>query len=171
MFSSFAKAIPYRGGWYGVGILSKHPIKSTDSFLLPFPEGSKEQRVLQVATVELSPSQDILVANTHLDYPTSEVRQAQVKFINGKLSEYDLPKLLFGDLNAEPSSPEIKSGMKKWRDVSGDGPTVPTTKPKRKIDYIFGYPQDRWVEKYSESLQEVFLSDHLPVVAEIELAD
>src|SRR5699024_10330318 len=75
MFSSSAKAISYRGGWYGVVVLSKYPIMATHTYPLPYPEGSKEQRVLQIAKIEIEPSKEIIVANTHLDYPNSEVRQ------------------------------------------------------------------------------------------------
>ncbi|HLQ98769.1 MAG TPA: endonuclease/exonuclease/phosphatase family protein [Sphingobacterium sp.] len=169
MFSSFAKAIPYRGGWYGVGVLSKYPIMATHTYPLPYPEGSKEQRVLQIAKIEIEPSKEIIVANTHLDYPNSEVRQEQVKFINKKLQNVKEPKLFFGDFNAYPSSIEIKKGMGEWLDISGTDPTVPVKKPKNKIDYIFAYPKQKWEKKYSETLQGVDLSDHLPILVEVGL--
>ena len=168
MLTAYAKTIPYKGGYYGIGILSKYPFASTKKVLLPMTEGAKEQRALLIADVELPNSNLFTFVCTHLDYPSSEVRQAQVKALNQVLKANPLPMIIAGDFNARPESPEIKNGMTRWKQVSTPEPTVPAINAQWKIDYIFCYPDNCW-RKVSASTPPITLSDHLPIIAELEL--
>ena len=42
MFSVYGKSIPYEGGYYGLGLLSKYPFVSTERILLPMVEAGRE---------------------------------------------------------------------------------------------------------------------------------
>jgi len=168
MLSIYGKTIPYAGGYYGIGILSKYPFTSSKRVLLPMPEGAKEQRAVLISEIELSGKQAITFACTHLDYTTSEVRQAQVKFINSILLQGDNPTILCGDFNAKPDSKEINIDMKDWLQAASPDYTIPAKAPKSKIDYIFCYPKNMWTvgDAYTPKVQ---LSDHLPIISTLTL--
>jgi len=168
MLTAYAKTIPFANGYYGIGILSKFPFVETRKYLLPMPEGAKEQRVLLLANVELSEGKIFTFICTHLDYPSSEVRQVQVDALTNKLKDNPYPMILAGDFNASPDAPEISSGMANWRQASSPDFTFPSSEPKARIDYIFYYPDSVW------SVDSAFtphstLSDHLPVCATLKL--
>ncbi len=168
MLTAYAKTIPFANGYYGIGILSKFPFAETRKYLLPIPEGSKEQRALLLANVELSDGNIFTFICTHLDYPSSEVRQVQVAALTEILKGNPYPMILAGDFNASPDAIEINSGMANWLQVSTSDFTFPASGPKAKIDYIFCYPDSNWVVD-SASTPQVKLSDHLPVCATLQL--
>ena len=168
MLSAYGKSISYKGGYYGIGILSKYPFSSVERILLPMVEEKREQRSLLVTQVELNDGRKVTVACTHLDLK-SEIRMVQVKEINKILRKSGNPVLLAGDFNAKPDSPEISEGMQEWQhSCKDDVYTIPAKAPKSKIDYIFSYPTSSW-KVVSSYVPEVFLSDHRPVIAIMEL--
>lgn len=168
MLSAFGKTIPYMDGYYGVGILSKYPLASVERVHLPKTEHGKEQRALLIADVEYRDGAYITLVSTHLDYTNTQERQVQVKALNEALMKRPYPVLVAGDFNAVPDSEEILNGMKHWKDLSGIEPTIPAENPKRKIDYIFGYPAENW-ELVRDSTYQIQLSDHLPISAIVRI--
>jgi endonuclease/exonuclease/phosphatase family metal-dependent hydrolase len=166
MFSAYGKTIPHAGGYYGIGILSKHPLSETRRIYLP---SSGEQRALLVATVELPDSNFFALACTHLDVSSSEGRQREVAALNNALKDHPYPVLLAGDFNARPNSVEISQGMAKWMRACTPDFTIPVKEPKSKIDYIFYYPEKNWKVLSSKTHNTITLSDHLPQSAELEL--
>lgn len=167
MLGAYCKSINYKGGYYGLGILSKYPMVSTGYTYLPKMTDSEEQRSLFVAEIELNDSSQIAVACTHLGLQPA-ARMAQVNKLNEVLSKIKHPIVLAGDFNAKPGSEEITQGMEKWLRACGDQNTVPANNPKSKIDYIFCYPPASW-KIVSNKVPSVLLSDHLPVIAEVIL--
>jgi endonuclease/exonuclease/phosphatase family metal-dependent hydrolase len=167
MLTAYAKTIPYAGGYYGIGILSKYPLTETKRIMLPMPEGAKEQRAMLLADVELPDGKVFTFVSTHLDYPSSSVRQAQVEALTTALKGNPYPMIVAGDFNAHPDSPEISQGMAAWKQVSAPDFTIPASGPKAKIDYIFCYPAHTWTV-LSASTPKVTLSDHLPVNAVLQ---
>jgi len=168
MLPAYGRTLDYYGGYYGIGILSKYPFEKTRKVVLPIPEGSKEQRALLLADVELPDNRRFIFVSTHLDHSSSEVRTVQVKALNKALKKIKLPVIVAGDFNGRPDSPEIKDGMKKWSQACSPEFTIPSQNPKSKIDYIFYKPTSNWKVNNSYT-PKVTLSDHLPVVAEMEL--
>jgi endonuclease/exonuclease/phosphatase family metal-dependent hydrolase len=168
MLTAYARTIDYTGGYYGIGILSKYPFEQTRKVLLPIPEGSKEQRALLLADVELPGGKQFTFVSTHLDHSSSEVRFLQVKALNRALKKISQPVIVAGDFNGRPGSPEISEGMKNWLQACSPDFTIPSHDPKSKIDYIFYKPAKSWKVNNSYT-PKVTLSDHLPVVAEMEL--
>ena len=168
MLTAYAKTIDFSGGYYGIGILSKYPFIKTEKIMLPMIEGAKEQRAALITDIELPEGKCFTFISTHLDHSTSEVRQAQVKAINKALKKKRHPMIIAGDFNGRPDSPEIKEGMKKWKQACNPDYTIPADNPSAKIDYIFYKPSDRW-KTVSSSTPSIDLSDHLPVKVEIEL--
>ncbi|WP_236973616.1 endonuclease/exonuclease/phosphatase family protein [Membranihabitans maritimus] len=168
LMPSYGKTIPYKGGYYGIGILSRFPSASIQRIYLPMTNGGKEQRALLMADVEIKEGKYITFASTHLDYINSDVRWAQVSKLNKVLKEASYPVIVAGDFNARPEYTEISEGMGEWKSLSNTDPTASAESPKYKIDYIFGYPVNAWklIETKTPKIQ---LSDHLPIVTSVSL--
>lgn len=166
LMPSYGKTIPYKGGYYGIGILSRFPAASISRVYLPMNESGKEQRAVLMADIEIKEGKYITFASTHLDYVNSDVRWAQVKKLNEVLKEASYPVIVAGDFNARPDYSEINEGMKDWIPLSNPDPTASAESPRYKIDYIFGYPAETWklVETKTPKIQ---LSDHLPIISSI----
>ncbi len=167
MTSLFRTAFSFAdGGSYGVALLSRYPVLTSDRVLLP---SSGEQRVLATVDVELGPGKILKVGITHLDLVQAS-RTLQVAEVKRVLSA--VPRsILFGDMNASPDEAAIVelSGFMQdaWaRADSGPGNTIPVDVPNRRIDYIFlgsGIAKPTFVEVPDERAA----SDHRPVVAHV----
>ncbi|MBY8961393.1 endonuclease/exonuclease/phosphatase family protein [Flavobacterium sp. D11R37] len=127
----------------------------------------------------------IWVFNTHFDHVGEKARAESAKLILQKIKEVNkdnLPFVLTGDFNLKPDSEPvtiIKQQLNDTKDVAslvfgpeGTFNAFEFTKPvTRRIDYIF-VPKSMEVKKYavlSDSQNCRYLSDHLPVYAELEL--
>ena len=167
MFPLYGKSINYKDGYYGIGILSKFPYVKVEKVMLPRPQ-QKEQRVMLQAVIELSETDTICFACTHLDYSSEDTRIMQIKKITDVLEESSYPIILGGDFNALPTSKTIQTGMKNWKLLTDDDLTFPAHQPSIKIDYLFGYPTNEWRLIKSQTIQSQ-LSDHLPIITQVEL--
>ncbi|MEA5005154.1 MAG: endonuclease/exonuclease/phosphatase family protein [Rikenellaceae bacterium] len=163
----FFKAIDIPGGEYGVMILSRYPITSSSSYLLPSIDKG-EQRVIGIVEVKPSGQKKICVACTHLDLPKG-IREIQAAFIDSLLGKRE--RLIFGgDFNATPESPEIKFLRERYISTSEKFQhTFPNTNPDVCIDYIFTGKTKSVKILYTNILKDIPHSDHLPVLAEISL--
>lgn len=168
MLTAYARTIDHAGGYYGIGILSKYPFAHTRKILLPPFDGSKEQRALLLANVELPGGKIFTFVSTHFDHTDSQVRQLQAKALNKALKGNKFPMVVAGDFNAKPDAPEINEGMKHWNRACSPDFTIPVKEPRSKIDYIFYAPAGKW-RPVSSGTPNISLSDHLPIWAELEL--
>lgn len=168
MLTAYGKTIPYAGGYYGIAILSKYPLAKVERIYLPKTENGREQRAVLVADIEVREGEYVTFACTHLDYTNSAERIVQVAKLNEILGDRPYPVIVAGDFNARPDAPEIQFGMRNWKQLSDGQPTIPADEPRSTIDYIFGYPSDKWRLVGAETYR-IQLSDHLPVSAIVEL--
>lgn len=148
----------------GNAILSRWPIRSTQTFPLPDCRTSERRSVI-FAEIE-APFGTLPVFCTHLNWMLhhGHVRQRQVRaltdFVSRLASEKGFPGLVMGDFNAEPDSDEIRF-MRGHSSLGGEcvcyadcfadvgdgtrGATFSKTnpfankarEPERRIDYIF----------------------------------
>lgn len=168
MFGLYGKTIDYTGGYYGIGLLSKYPCISSEKVMLPQPEKKHEQRVLLKGLFELSEKDTIVFASTHLDVKLGSTRSAQALAINELFENSQYPVVLGGDFNATPASTAIKKIMKKsWFSLTNNDKSWPAHKPKAKIDYLFAQPMKNWKVISTQTIDSQ-LSDHLPIVSEIQ---
>lgn len=168
LFPLFAKAIETGGGEYGVAILSKYPVTASKIEQLPFPSGTKEQRVALVSEIMFPNDFKLRFVSTHLDHSSDAVRTEMVRELNSSnVLSGNNPVLLGGDFNAKPSDNAIAVGMMKWKLIGDNTNTFPADKPTSKIDYIFGYPASKW-NVVSYKVPATSISDHCPIVAEVE---
>jgi endonuclease/exonuclease/phosphatase family metal-dependent hydrolase len=167
----FGKAMDYAGGGYGEAILTRHPIIYTKNNPLPHTPNAEPRAALEIQ-IELPTKERIVFVGTHLDHLRDQSnRMDQTRRIVELYQDYNLPIILAGDLNATPVSDPIKLLSKQWAYASeGDPqPTMPSVKPRRKIDYIMYKPKDRWRVIEVRVIDEKVASDHCPVFAVLEL--
>lgn len=109
MHATFAKAIPYSGGEYGVALLSAE--KPLNVRRVPLP--GKEPRVLLLCEFE-----DCWIGNTHLDVSLdNELRNASAKIIERELRSCGgKPVFVMGDWNAKPTS-DVLSAIRRFMRV------------------------------------------------------
>lgn len=172
MYYYFAKAIDYGGGDYGVTILSKYPLSGTTTYKLPSLAGTGgEPRVLATASITVN-GKEILFACTHLDAQRNDTnRVLQINAITDILQKERLPVVLAGDLNAVAGSKVINvlDGNFSRSCVMDCGFTIPVENPNKTIDFISFRPAAGFAVRLHKVVDERYASDHLPVVAVLEI--
>ncbi len=167
MYYYFSKSISYDGGDYGVAILSKFPLVSTEQVMLPNNHSGGEQRSLAIVTVDLPGGEKLRFASAHLDL-VFENRDAQVRKLIDISKTSSTPLLVAGDFNALPESVEIGTLKQEFSlACSGSCPlTFPADKPTRSIDFIVSNPQaaKKLTKRSYQSVSGQLASDHLPLV-------
>ena len=171
----FAPAIPFDGGTYGIGIVSKKKYRVLDSWSMTLDRGKgAEQRALDVVEFR-----KFVLATTHLDHKSDAAQLAQAKAINQAL--YDRYAgthkvvILCGDFNAKPNSKTIKELKKNWTIVSAQNNTYDSSRPKSCIDYIMILDNNASYVLRHTAVASKFddgdvtqASDHLPVYIDIK---
>ena len=167
----FAEAIRFGGvNSYGNAIISRYPIISAETIMIPDPEikkydGYYETRCLLKATIDVRNGLNVLVSHFGLN-PDEQENAVETVVSN-------IPKehcVLMGDFNMEPDNQILNPIMQSLQDTAKVFSTYklsfPSDTPKVKIDYIF-VSKDLKVE-YAD-IPEIISSDHRPHVATIEL--
>ncbi|MEL7588693.1 MAG: endonuclease/exonuclease/phosphatase family protein [Prolixibacteraceae bacterium] len=167
MFPVFGRTIYYQGGEYGIAVLSKYPFLSVKTEPLPSPAGTKEQRAVLIAEIRLPSGREIRFASTHLDHSTDAIGSAMAGALNNFLLKDNMPTIVGGDFNAQPESGTIANEMQPWKRFCNNEPTAPND-PTKKIDYLFGYPKEQCRTISYEVIARTGISDHCPIVAEVE---
>lgn len=155
---TYARAIDYSGGSYGIGLLSREKPLSVKRIPLP---GREEARVLLMAEFK-----DYFFCVTHLSL-TREDSDASIGMIAALAAECRKPFFIAGDFNLTPDSEPV-ARMKKHFILLSDSSqkTFPADKPKECIDYIWMYKGEKARDfKVVESrvIEEPAASDHRPV--------
>jgi len=171
-------------GEYGLAILSRFPMVSSINTPLPSTMGWEGRGLLE-ATIRVPDSGDVMIFNTHLqvghegtEAEAAQQRRAQAVMVAGRIRNLKGPVVLMGDFNAQPGDPELEPFdflMDAWS-VAGDGgpgltiPSHPATEPEVRIDVIY---VNNGFRVTSASVftkgPAPYASDHLPVVAELEI--
>ena len=161
LYPTFAAAIPYEGGKYGVGILSRRPPLAVKRIPLP---GREEKRVLLITEFR-----DYVFCCTHFSL-TGEDQLRSVDIIYKALSGYDKPVFLAGDLNAEPHSKTISCLSEHFQIVNDTTQfTYPSDAPKQCIDYVMTLKNKSAGKTLAQEVVNApFASDHRPVAITVE---
>ena len=167
----YCKTIDYRGGDYGIGILSKREPLRTVSGDLPGTEARK---------FFLAEFDDYIFIATHLCHLETTNRAQSVEIINAYIAanyaSYTKPIFLAGDFNESNMSSEMMVKLKeKWEIISTSSNTFMNTAPPKRIDYIVLYKGNKAacevlgtaVPSYDE-INVNKVSDHLPVLVDIK---
>jgi len=164
----FGPTIKFSGGYYGIGLLTRHQFVDVYNIKLPHPIGRMEQRGMLQGSFILADGDTITFACTHLEAFDSVSRTAQVQFILEHYSNSTFPVILAGDFNASPDDPVIERLMTQWLDCTTSDFTFSANSPSEKIDYILAQPKQSWHSIESQVIP-VKLSDHYPVIATLVL--
>jgi endonuclease/exonuclease/phosphatase family metal-dependent hydrolase len=169
----------------GNAIFSKFPIKERSWHWInkpgEVPDPTDQYR--SYVEVQLQIDTEVLtVATTHTSYPgrsaLSEKRKLEIEKLVSLIDQHPTNYVLCGDLNAEPESMFIKMLSHKLKSAGPDfNQKTWTTKPHSeaafealdldwRLDYIF---VSRNMEVKSSKILQTSVSDHLPVLAEIEV--
>lgn len=153
------------------------------------PESKDEEsicpRICQRAMLKQKNSENIYnIYNVHLDL-TPEIRLIQIKELFERIvdaqQKYEIPFFIMGDFNAEPTEETIRYiinnsnfAIKNLTHNIGytfHGYNVPDVKLE-KIDYIFfsaDFEYNYSIEAWKDEIDGIYLSDHYPICATIEL--
>jgi endonuclease/exonuclease/phosphatase family metal-dependent hydrolase len=169
----FAHNLDYQGGQYGVAILSRFPIGAVDHRKY---ENKREAERRGMIRVEVDVGgKTINFVTTHLDYQYEDGRVFETQQLLEFLSAEKSPLIVVGDFNDEPGGDAYKLMSASFQDAwlgnraPGDGLSYPADKPVKRIDYIFTRQSDRIRAKKAWTVSTL-ASDHLPVVADLELS-
>lgn len=163
MFPTYAAAIDYQGGKYGLGILSREKPSSIKKIALP---GREEARVLLIVELE-----KYYYGCTHLSL-NNEDRLASIEIIKKEAEKLDKPFFLAGDMNGEPDSPDQKAMSEAFTLLtSPQANTFPADDPEICIDYIYAYEgKKNWSRLTNRGvIAEKVASDHRPLYVEVRL--
>ena len=180
---------------FGNGIASAWPILDVKQTLLPRGD-STEQRGLLRASVE-APWGRVSFSTTHLDNRSPQNRALQVKTLVSHLATealaHSYPPILVGDLNADRSAAELSALLACTHDACDEvGPAEAVTWSRsnpytggvgpeaERLDYIL-VGQSEAADRAGQALRSsivfdraedgVWASDHLGLVAELEVPD
>lgn len=168
----FAHNLDYQGGQYGVAILSRFPIGAIDHRKYENKREAERRGMIRVE-VEVG-GKTINFVTTHLDYQYEDGRVFETQQMLEFLSAQKAPLIVVGDFNDEPTGAAYKLMRAGFQDTwvrsraAGEGLSYPADKPAKRIDYIFTRVSDRIRAKRAWTVNTL-ASDHLPVIAELEL--
>ncbi|CAA9296722.1 MAG: hypothetical protein AVDCRST_MAG61-760 [uncultured Friedmanniella sp.] len=159
-------------GRFGNAVLARRELSDAEVLALPFGAGPQQRSAVSART-EVG-GVPMTVTSIHLQHRPANsgtrVRQVQTFLDSAPLAPGGPARILGGDLNATPGTPEVAlligAGFVSAVDAVGDPRqlTDPSRAPTRRIDWVFG----RGVG-FSDArvLTGVTLSDHLPLVVTI----
>jgi endonuclease/exonuclease/phosphatase family metal-dependent hydrolase len=166
MHAAFGAFMPYQGGRYGLGLLSRFPITRTTALRLP---DGNEPRVALAAEIVIPPFADTVVAIVvHFDWVEDDgFRYPQAQMVAAAVDSIRHPVILLGDFNDDPASRTLALFRARAQELPKpveDHFTFSSTKPDQEIDYIFLRGSTRWVPLRAEVITEPLASDHRPLV-------
>ncbi|EGJ72234.1 Endonuclease/exonuclease/phosphatase [Bacteroides coprosuis DSM 18011] len=168
MYDYFSMSIPYQGGEYGNGILSKEKALSFHKIALP----GKELRSALVVEFD-----KYIVISTHLSLESYN-REESINILSNEAAKYKGKSIyLAGDLNEKKLDTPFFLKLKKyWNIESSNKNTYPTPTAKERIDYIISYKGESSnltgtdVVRKMKEVNVSSISDHYPVFCDFSLS-
>ncbi|MDQ6653942.1 MAG: endonuclease/exonuclease/phosphatase family protein [Acidobacteriota bacterium] len=170
---AFAHNLDYQGGQYGVAILSRFPIATTDRRKYENKREAERRGMIRIQ-VDIG-GRTVNFVTTHLDYQCEDGRIFETEQMLKFLDEVKGPLIVVGDFNDDPTGGAYKLMLSGFEDAwissraKDVGLSYPADKPTKRIDYIFMRRSDR-VKAKKAHVVNTLASDHLPVVFDLELA-
>jgi endonuclease/exonuclease/phosphatase family metal-dependent hydrolase len=169
---AFAHNLDYQGGQYGVAVLSRFPIQKIDHRKY---ENRREAERRGMIRVEIKLDNKIInFVTTHLDYQHEDGRVFETEKLLKFLQDVKGPLIVVGDFNDDSFGGACKLMRERFNDAwssakTGEaGLSYPADKPTKRIDYIFTRKSDR-IRATKAWIINSPASDHLPVVADLEI--
>ncbi|HEV8368314.1 MAG TPA: endonuclease/exonuclease/phosphatase family protein [Pyrinomonadaceae bacterium] len=168
---AFAHNLDYQGGQYGVAILSRFLLLNVDHRMFENRREAERRGMLRVE-VEVE-GKRVNFVTTHLDYQYEDGRVFETEQMLKFLESVKGPLIVVADLNDEPTGAAFKLMLTKFEDAwassraKGDGFSYPADKPIKRIDHILY--RSGSLKATKARVIETLASDHLPVIAEVQL--
>jgi endonuclease/exonuclease/phosphatase family metal-dependent hydrolase len=169
---AFGYNLDYQEGQYGIAILSKSLIQKIDHRKYQNRREAERRGMLRVE-VDIG-GRMIDFVTTHLDYQHDDDRLFETEQLLKFLADVKNPLIVVGDFNDEPDGSAYKLMATKFVDswigsrAKGDGFSYSADKATKRIDYIFYRTSDD-VRARKVWVVRTPASDHLPVMAELEI--
>jgi endonuclease/exonuclease/phosphatase family metal-dependent hydrolase len=167
---AFAPNLDYQGGKYGVAILSRFPIKNTEHRMFENKREAERRGMLRVE-VEVN-GKRLNFVTTHLDYQFADGRLFEAEQMLKFIADVKGPMIVVADLNDEPAGSAYQLMRTKfddaWSACCGEGFSYPADRPAKRIDHIF-YRSRAGTRAKKSWVIETVASDHIPVMAELEI--
>jgi endonuclease/exonuclease/phosphatase family metal-dependent hydrolase len=166
MEHAFASFMDYDGGRYGLALLSRHPIASTETIVLP--PGDEEPRVALHARVVFPDADTVSVFVVHFDWlgnDAARVRQAST--LISHVTQRTDPWLIMGDFNDQPGSRTLRLFDAVGQVAAKPAArhlTFPADTPVSELDHVVTSSPD-WIVSEVMVIADSLSSDHRPVVA------
>ena len=167
----FAKAMDFDGGQYGILLLSKYGLSDTKAYNLPMDSvNGGEQRMLAAGTITLLAGKTFRFGCTHLEAYHKTSRDLQIKEICRIAEETTLPFIVAGDFNSGEGSEVINMLDEHFTRTCNNCPsTFGEDGETGAIDFIAFKPKDVFTILSHKVVQNNTASDHMPVVAELQV--
>ena len=166
---SYGRAMPYRGGAYGNGVVTKEIIIASGTIALPRCDGSEPRSCAWIETP------DYVFGALHLDHISEAARLEQLKVVTEAMKQYfevcGKPIFLAGDFNDTPGSAVLQEAGRDWEVLTPPSFSHPADVPDECIDYIMQLKGTGFVKLLSSEVMAAphAWSDHLPVRVELML--
>ena len=159
----YGPTIPYRGGKYGIGVLTKKPALSVEFHRLPCPKEPRGMLVVEMKKYYL------ICTHLSLSEPSRIESVAIIKDVVSKLK--NKPVFIAGDMNARPNSKPIEE-FHKFAQVLSDPSkfTIKSNNPYACIDYIFGV-NGKFKVTNRHIFNQSLLSDHFPIYVDVKVSN
>jgi len=167
MGSVFGPFMDYRGGQYGMAVLSDLPFDNPTNHLLP--EGAEPRSSLAIHVQLPDGAGELIFAGVHF-YRTEAERMAQARRLLDVLEPESVPVILAGDFNSTPDSAVMALLGETFviPDKGEDRYTFPSDRPEREIDFVVFRPAHRFTVVESRVIDEPVASDHRPLLLVVE---
>lgn len=162
MYPTYGASIDFRGGKYGIGILTKEKPLSWKRIPLPC---RSEPRSLLIVELE-----DYYFCSTHLSLH-AEDRLSSAEITLSELGTLDKPVVIAGDFNATPDEESMTRLSGNFHFVNTPTMfTYPANEPGIEIDYIgVSYNHTRDITEVESYVVDAAVeSDHRPLVSELK---
>ncbi|RUQ32850.1 endonuclease [Peribacillus cavernae] len=158
---------------FGNALLSRFPIVKSHNHPFDFLPRVMENRALLEAKVNVG-QQEVTAFVTHLSLAPF-LHKKQSTFILNEIVKCEGPAFVMGDWNMSPQSRTWRKVTQSLTDVWTEhnrgnqrGYTFPSTRPFRRLDYIFVTKEMKAIESKVITLDKK-ASDHLPLMATLKL--
>lgn len=161
--------------WWGVAILSPHPIISSRGAQISTGRGNTRHIVIASIATPIGP---VTAVSIHKDKDLTD--GLSFKNVLREIEDERTPVLLIGDLNVKPDDPRLAPFLKNFSDTARSAPTKGARaaeargtfvrSKQRRIDYVFSKTSRFQVlDAYLLAEEYQSASDHIAYVAKVKL--
>lgn len=168
-YHAFGRFMDYRGGQYGMAVLSATPILDSVNHVLPDGEEPRSALAARIRPKPTTP--EMVFVGIHL-YRTEDERLAQARRLVEVFATEAAPVLLVGDFNSQPGGSVMELLRQYWHMPAKPADahfTFPADEPVREIDFVLYRPAERFRLLEYRVVGERVASDHRPVLAVLEI--